>query len=118
MGMVEPDPKICSDPCRFDIFLVALDPTKGSEIKKTRPCVIISPDEMNHSLSTILVAPMTTTLRSYPTRVFLTFNDKKGQIALDQMRTLDKSRLIKKLGRVSKSIQKKILQTLLCVFSE
>jgi len=88
--MVEPDPKICSDPCRFDIFLVALDPTKGSEIKKTRPCVIISPDEMNHSLSTILVAPMTTTLRSYPTRVFLTFNDKKGQIALDQMRTLER----------------------------
>jgi mRNA interferase MazF len=118
MGMVvvEGDPKILSEPCRFDIFLVTLDPTKGSEIKKTRPCVIISPDELNHTLSTIIVAPMTTTIRSYPTRVLLTLDDKKGQI--DQIRTLDKSRLVKKLGRASKPVQKRILETLISLFSE
>jgi mRNA interferase MazF len=120
MGMVEVevDPKILCEPCRFDIFLVTLDPTKGSEIKKTRPCVIISPDELNHTLSTIIVAPMTTTIRSYPTGVLLTLDDKKGQVALDQIRTLDKSRLVKKLGRVSKPVQKRILETLISLFSE
>lgn len=118
MVVVEGDLKILCEPCRFDIFLVTLDPTKGSEIKKTRPCVIISPDELNHTLSTIIVAPMTTTIRSYPTRVLLTLDDKKGQVALDQIRTLDKSRLVKKLGRASKPVQKRILETLISLFSE
>ena len=81
---------------RFDIFLVNLDPTVGSEIKKTLPCVIISPDEMNHHIRTIIIAPMTTAGKDYPTRVSCTFQRKKGQIVLDQIRTVDKSRLVKK----------------------
>jgi mRNA interferase MazF len=85
---------------RFDVYLVALDPTRGSEIQKPRPCVAISPDEMNAWLRTLIVAPMTTTIRPYPSRVNLTFARKKGQVALDQIRTIDKSRLVRKLGRV------------------
>jgi mRNA interferase MazF len=85
---------------RFDVYLVTLDPTRGSEIQKTRPCVIVSPDDMNVWLRTVIVAPMTTTMRAYPSRVNLTFARKKGQVALDQIRTIDKSRLVRKLGRV------------------
>ena len=76
-------------------MLVNLDPTIGSEIKKTRPCVIISPDEMNRHLQTLVIAPMTTTLKSYPTRVPVYHNDKKGMIAIDQIRSVDKKRVIK-----------------------
>ncbi len=97
---------------RFDICIVSLDPTRGSEIKKTRPCVIISPDEMNHNINTVIVAPMTSSSKKYPTRVPIEFQGKKGQIVLDQIRTIDKSRLIKKIGRVKKSTYEKVSSTL------
>ena len=102
---------------RFDVVLVPLDPTKGSEIKKTRPCLVISPNEMNHNISTIIVAPMTSKGRRYPTRVAVVFQETKGQIVLDQIRTIDKSRVIKKLGRVSKKAQENTLSILNEMFS-
>jgi mRNA interferase MazF len=85
-------------PRRDEIWLIRLDPSLGSEIKKTRPCLVVSPDEMNEPLQTVLVAPMTTTMRSYPTRVTISFRGKTGQIALDQLRAVDRERLIRKLG--------------------
>lgn len=85
---------------RFDICLINLDPTLGSEIKKMRPCVVISPDEMNRNINTIIVAPMTTKSRKYPTRIKITFEGKEGQIVLDQIRTIDKIRIVKKLGKI------------------
>jgi len=88
---------------QYSIVLVNLDPTIGSEIKKTRPCVIISPNEINKFLKTIVVAPMTTNLKRYPTRIEVKHNDKKGMIAIDQIRTIDKSRILKKFDRLSKS---------------
>src|SRR5581483_5415720 len=91
---------LVSDASQGEVWLVSLDPVQGSEIRKTRPCLIVSPDEMNHHLKTVIVAPMTTALRSYPTRVLLSFEDKQGQIALDQIRTIDRQRLIKRLGKV------------------
>ncbi len=103
---------------RFDIYLVNLDPNQGAEIQKTRPCVIVSPNEMNNYLTTVIVAPMTTKERAYPTRVTLRFEEKKGQIALDQIRTLDQGRLIKKLGLLPKSAQKKVLTVLREMFAE
>jgi len=102
---------------RFEVHLISLDPTKGSEIRKTRPCVIISPDEMNKHISTIIIAPMTSTIKNYPTRVTTTFQGKKGQIVLDQIRTVDKSRLIKKLGSISKSAEEKVLSVLQEMFA-
>jgi mRNA interferase MazF len=87
---------------QYEIVLVNLDPTIGSEIKKTRPCVIISPDEMNHNLQTVVVAPMTTTSRKYPTRVEVRHNDRLGWIAIDQIRTIDKVRIMKAMGRLAK----------------
>ena len=84
------------------IVLANLDPTIGSEIKKTRPCVVISPDEMNKYLNTIVIAPMTTTSKSYPTRVEIKHDNKIGWIVLDQIRTIDKQRILKDLGRLSK----------------
>ncbi len=102
---------------RFDVFLVNLDPTVGHEIKKTRPCLVISPNEMNRHISTIIVAPMTTKGRKYPTRVRCTFHGKKGQIVLDQIRTIDKNRLVKKLGKISKKAQIEVLQVLQEMFS-
>jgi len=81
---------------RFDVYLINLDPTVGSEIQKTRPCLVISPDEMNHHIRTVIVAPMTSAEKDYPTRVSCTFKKKRGQVVLDQIRTLDKSRLLKK----------------------
>ncbi|MBN1355093.1 type II toxin-antitoxin system PemK/MazF family toxin [bacterium] len=86
---------------RFDVFLVNLDPTVGSEIRKSRPCVIISPDEMNRNIRTVIIAPMTTKGRNYPTRVKIRFSGKTGQVVLDQIRTVDKSRLAKHLGRLN-----------------
>lgn len=87
-------------PRRDEVWLIALDPSKGSEIKKTRPCLVISPDEMNEPLQTVLVAPMTTKQRNYPTRVNLTFGNKTGQVALDQLRAVDRQRLVKRLGMI------------------
>lgn len=88
---------------QYEIVLVNQDPTKGSEIKKTRPCLVISPDEMNKYLQTIVIAPMTTSIKSYPTRVAIVQNEKKGSAALDQIRAIDKSRIIKSLGKISKN---------------
>jgi mRNA interferase MazF len=87
---------------QYEIFLINLEPTIGSEIKKTRPCVIISPDEMNKHLRTIVIAPMTTTSKNYPTRVEIKHDNKLGRIVLDQVRTIDKQRILKNLGRLSK----------------
>lgn len=102
---------------RFDVFLVNLDPTIGSEIRKTRPCLIISPDEMNHFIATIIVAPMTTKGKNYPTRIPCTFKRKSGQIVLDQIRTVDKTRLVKKLGSIEETNQAKVLLTLAEMFA-
>jgi len=88
---------------QYSIVLVDLDPTLGSEIKKTRPCVIVSPDEMNKYLNTIVLAPMTTNLKQYPTRVAVEHDGKKGMIVIDQIRTVDKVRILKVLGRLTKS---------------
>ena len=88
---------------QYSIILVNLDPTIGSEIKKTRPCVIISPNEINKFLRTIVVAPMTTNLKDYPTRIKVNHNGKKGMIAIDQIRTIDKSRILKTFDKLTKS---------------
>ncbi|MCC6324835.1 MAG: growth inhibitor PemK [Candidatus Brocadia sp.] len=86
---------------QYDIYLVNLDPTIGSEIQKTRPCLVISPDEMNQNIQTIIIAPMTTKSHSYPTRVKINFQKRTGWIVLDQIRTVDRSRLVKRLGRIT-----------------
>lgn len=88
---------------QYSIVLVNLDPTIGSEIKKTRPCVVISPDEMNKFLSTIVIAPMTTNLKKYPTRVSVEHNEKRGMIAIDQIRTVDKIRIVKVFEGLTKT---------------
>jgi mRNA interferase MazF len=103
---------------RFDVYLVNLDLAIGSEIKKMRPCLIISPDEMNHHIATVIVAPMTTRGRAYPSRVNCQFEGKDGQIILDQIRIVDKGRLVKKLGRISTDTQKEVLAVLLEMFAE
>ena len=102
---------------RFDVFLINLDPTVGSEIQKTRPCLIISPDEMNQHIRTVIVAPMTTAGKDYPTRVPCEFQRKKGQIVLDQIRTIDKSRLIKKIGTIDPQVQAEVISTLQTMFA-
>ncbi|NJL88693.1 MAG: type II toxin-antitoxin system PemK/MazF family toxin [Coleofasciculaceae cyanobacterium SM2_1_6] len=102
---------------RFDVFLINLDPTIGSEIQKTRPCVIISPDEMNRYITTVIIAPMTTKGKGYPTRVVCQFQGKEGQIVLDQIRTIDKTRLIKKLGQIGQDEQRSVLDTLAEMFA-
>ena len=102
---------------RFDIFLTNLDPTIGSEIKKTRPCLTISPDEMNRHIRTVIVAPMTTAGKDYPTRIPCKFQGKKGQIVLDQIRTIDKSRLIKKLGAIDPQTQVDVISILQRLFA-
>lgn len=103
---------------RFEVFLVSLDPTIGSEIQKTRPCLIISPDEMNRHINTVMVAPMTTKGRPYPSRVVCTFKGKEGQIILDQIRTVDKTRLIKCLGTIGPDIQNDVFNVLREMFSK
>ncbi|MBW4544315.1 MAG: type II toxin-antitoxin system PemK/MazF family toxin [Symplocastrum torsivum CPER-KK1] len=103
---------------RFDVFLVNLNPTVGSEIQKTRPCVVISPDEMNRHIATVIVAPMTTKGQPYPTRVACQFQGKDGQIVLDQIRTVDKTRLVRRLGQINTSEQKAVLDTLTELFAE
>lgn len=103
---------------RFQVYLVNLDPTVGHEIKKTRPCLIISPNEMNRHIGTVIVAPMTTKGRSYPTRVQCSSLDKKGQVVLDQIRTVDKRRLIEKLGTINSKAQNSILNVLQELFAK
>jgi len=102
---------------RFDVYLAALDPTLGSEIKKIRPCLIVSPDEANRHLATAIVAPMTTKGRDYPTRVACRFQGKRGQIVLDQLRSVDKVRLVKRLGRIGPSVQSTVLAALAEMFA-
>ena len=102
---------------RLDVYLINLDPTVGSEIQKTRPCLIISPDEMNRHIKTVIVAPMASTTKEYPTRVTCTFRKKQGQIVLDQIRTLDKSRLIRKLGAIDSKAQLEVISTLQRLFA-
>ena len=102
---------------RFDVYLISLDPTVGSEIQKTWPCLIISPDEMNRHIKTVIVAPMTSTTKEYPTRVTCKFRKKQGQIVLDQIRTIDKSRLIKKLGSIDSKAQLEVISTLQRLFA-
>ena len=102
---------------RFEVHLVSLDPTQGYEIQKTRPCLIVSPDEMNRHIQTVIIAPMTTRGRDYPTRVSCTFQGKSGQIVLDQIRTVDRSRLVKRLGSISKPAQQKVLNVLSEMFA-
>ncbi len=101
---------------RFDVHLVQLEPTQGSEIRKTRPCVIISPNEM-HSLRTVIIAPMTTRGKAYPSRVEVKFQGKTGFIVLDQIRTVDRVRLVKKLGRVDDPTAAAVLTVLGEMFS-
>jgi mRNA interferase MazF len=104
-------------PQRDEVWLVALDPTQGVEIQKTRPCLVISPDEMNQHLQTVIVAPMTTVTRPYPTRVPVRFQGKRGQVAVDQLRAVDRQRLVRKLGTVSASAAQAVSATLLEMFS-
>jgi mRNA interferase MazF len=103
---------------RFDVCLVTLDPTIGHEIQKTRPCLVISPDEMNRHIGTVIIAPMTTKGRKYPTRIACVFQKKKGQIVLDQIRTVDKKRLVKNLGSISTKIQNQTLNILQEMFGK
>jgi len=103
-------------PKQFDVYLVQLDPTQGSEIRKSRPCVVISPDEMNSQLRTVIIAPLTSTLRSWPTRVAAVFQDKKGEVALDQIQTVDTTRLVKLLGVVTPTEAERIKEVLVEMF--
>ena len=102
---------------RFEVYLVRLHPTEGREIRKTRPCLIISPDEMNHHIDTVIVAPMTTKGRPYPTRVPVRFKGKSGQIVLDQIRTVDKARLVKRAGKIDAATRTQVLALLAELFA-
>ena len=103
---------------RFEVYLVNLDPTVVSEIRKMRPCLVISPDEMNRHIATVIVAPMTTKGHAYPTRVRCQFQSKEGLVVLDQIRTVDKKRLVRKLGRIGREKQREVLATLGEMFAE
>lgn len=103
---------------RFDIYWVNLDPTIGSELQKSRPAVIISPNEMNSGLNTVIIAPITSTIKKYPTRVNIELQRKKGQVALDQIRTIDKQRLNKRITRIANEDATKIIETLQVMFAE
>jgi mRNA interferase MazF len=102
---------------RFDVHLAVLDPAKGSEIRKTRPCLVVSPDEMNRHLQTVIVAPMTTAGHGYPSRVACRFGGKKGEVVLDQLRTVDKSRLVKRLGAIDAATARRVLVVLEQIFA-
>ena len=102
---------------RFEVFLINLDPTIGSEIKKVRPCVVVSPDEMNRHIRTVIVAPMTTKGQPYPTRVHCRFAGKEGQIAVDQLRAVDRTRLVKRVGKIQTVTQHQLLVTLAELFA-
>ncbi len=103
---------------QFDVFLISLDPTVGREIKKTRPCLVVSPDEMNRHIGTVLTAPMTTRTRAYPTRVACRFRGKSGEIALDQIRAVDRSRLVRRLGRINPATREAVLAVLAEMFAK
>jgi mRNA interferase MazF len=107
---------VVAGPARSDVWLVSLDPTQGSEIRKTRPCAVISPDEMNRHLRTVIVAPMTTSSLQYPTRVKVRFQGKEGRIALDQIRTIDKTRLVRRVGRLPEAVGRQVSAGLVEMF--
>jgi len=102
---------------RSEVYLVKLDPTVGSEIQKTRPCLVVSPDEMNRFINTVIVAPLTTKGNPYPSRVPLRFKGKRGHVVLDQIRAVDKTRLIRRLGRIDLQTESTVLSTLEEMFS-
>jgi mRNA interferase MazF len=108
---------VARPPQRDEVWLVSLDPTQGVEIQKTRPCLIVSPDEMNQHLRTVIIAPMTTVVRAYPTRVPIRFQGKHGQVVLDQLRAVDRQRLLRKLGRAAASTAQAASVTLIEMFS-
>lgn len=103
---------------RFEVYLVNLDPTMGSEVRKTRPCVVVSSDDLNVTLLTVIVAPMTTVLRNFPWRPRCRFQGRNGQVMLDQLRTVDRSRLVRRFGRLDRGDQSPILRTLTGMFAE
>lgn len=105
------------DPRRFDVVLVRLDPTLGSELQKTRPCVVVSPDELNGTLRTLIVAPMTTAGRDYPWRVPTAFGGKAGRVALDQIRTVDRGRVARRLGVLDAPASRRVLERLAEMFA-
>ena len=105
-------------PARGEVYLVQLDPTLGSEIRKTRPCLVVSPDELNRHLRTMIVAPMTTGGQAYPWRVACRFRQRAGSVALDQVRTVDGERLIRRLGRLPPETTRRVLRTLQEMFAE
>ena len=102
---------------RHEVYLVSLDPTVGGEIKKTRPCLVVSPDEMNAHISTVMVAPMTTAGRPYPTRIACRLAGKSGFVVLDQLRTVDKTRLMRRLGRIGQGVQSQVIAALAEMFA-
>ena len=102
---------------RFEVYLVNLDPTQGREIQKTLPCLVISPNEINRHIGTIIIAPMTTRGRDYPTRIPVTFQGRNGQIVLDQIRTVDKTRLFRRLGQINENTAQKVLDVLAEIFA-
>ena len=102
---------------RGDVFLVSLDPTRGSEIRKTRPCVVISPDELNSHLNAFIVAPMTTGGHLYPFRIACRFAGRAGYVVLDQVRTVDRDRLVRRLGRLSPATLSRALDVLQEMFA-
>ena len=104
-------------PQRTEVWLVSLEPTIGSEIRKTRPCVVVSPDETNRLLRTVIVAPLTSTVKNYPTRLEISFQNRQSSIALDQIRTVDKSRLLKKLGTITSEECQSVADILVEMFS-
>ncbi len=108
---------VVADVRRYDVYLVNLDPTIGSEIKKTRPCLVVSPDEMNRHIRTVIIAPMTSVRRDYPTRVDVRFQSKDGQVALDQLRTVAKARLVKRLGRLPEARARAVADLLQQMFA-
>lgn len=104
-------------PRRDEVWLVSLDPTQGAEIPKTRPCLVVSPNEANDYLSTVIIAPMTTTERPYPTRVGITFQGRRGQVALDQIRAVDQQRLVCKLGSAAAKTAQAVSAVLMEMFA-
>jgi mRNA interferase MazF len=109
---------VVNSPPRLDeVWLVSLDPTQGSEIRKTRPCIVVSPDEINRYLLTVIIAPMTTVEHPYPTRVPVAFQGKRGQVAVDQLRAVDRQRLIRKLGKVSPKTAQNVSTVLVEMFT-
>jgi mRNA interferase MazF len=104
-------------PNQDEVWLVALDPARGAEIQKTRPCLVISPNEMNQHLRTVIVAPMTTVVRKFPTRVPVRFQGKNGEVALDQLRAVDQQRLTRKLGKTSPDTASSVSAALVEMFA-